>query len=533
MKLHTPDPLAAPRRGLPTRCAVLALGAALAALVAACGGGGGGSGGVTPPPPPPPPVLLSWLNHGGNAQHSAQGTGSVSAQTLARLAWRADVDLAPTHRENLLTSGHYGSPIITSANTVLLPVRTSATGTYRIEARDGGNGSLRWQVDTDFIPLNKNYSYSIAATSTGRVYYPGRGGKLYYRDSIDSTPGAVQTLVFYGLDKYDANKAAVDAAVVINTPVTTDSAGNAYFGFNVSTGSPAGLAGGLVRIDATGKAVWIAAATATGDTKVSKVANSAAPALSPDGKTVYAVMTTAPTSTTAASYLVALDSTTLTVKSKVLMVSPEDGGPVLIAAGGTSSPMVGPDGDVYYGVLANSASSARNSIGWLLHYDAALATTKTPGGFGWDNTPTVVPASAVGGYTGNATYLLAMKYNSYDDGQHRMAVLDPNAVQNDRFLPNVKAMKEVITILSPTPESAGSPYLHEWCVNTAAFDPNTKSVFMNNSDGYLYRWDLATNKLSEKFNLNTGYYQAYTPTALGPDGKVYAVNNAVLMAVGK
>lgn len=532
MKLHTPDSSAAPRRGLPPRWATLALGAALAALAAACGGSGGASGGGTPPPPPPPPVLLSWLNHGGNAQHSAQGTGSVAAQTLARLAWRADVDLAPTHRENLLTSGHYGTPIITSANTVLLPVRTSATGTYRIEARDGGSGSLRWKVDTDFIPLNKNYSYSIAATSAGRVYYPGRGGKLYYRDSIDSTPGAVQTLVFYGLDKYDANKAAVDAAVVINTPVTTDAAGNAYFGFNVSTGSPAGLAGGLVRVDSSGKAVWIAAATATGETMVSKVANSAAPALSPDGKTVYAAMTSAATGPHAVSYLVALDSTTLTVKSKVKLVDPVDGSPAQLIAGGTSAPMVGPDGDVYYGVLG-SDNVNRLSIGWLLHFDAGLTQAKTPGGFGWDNTPTVVPASAVGGYTGSSTYLLAMKYNSYEDGQHRMAVLDPNATQADRFLPEARVMKEVITILSPTADSPGSPYLHEWCVNTAAFDPNTKSVFMNNSDGFLYRWDLAANKLSEKFNLNTGYYQSYTPTALGPDGKVYAVNNAVLMVVGK
>jgi hypothetical protein len=58
-------------------------------------------------------------------------------------------------------------------------------------------------------------------------------------------------------------------------------------------------------------------------------------------------------------------------------------------------------------------------------------------------------------------------------------------------------------------------------------------VFVNNSDGYLYRWDLSNNTLAERFNLNTGYFQSYTPTALGPDGKVYAINNAMLTVVGK
>jgi hypothetical protein len=56
---------------------------------------------------------------------------------------------------------------------------------------------------------------------------------------------------------------------------------------------------------------------------------------------------------------------------------------------------------------------------------------------------------------------------------------------------------------------------------------------MNSSDGYLYRWKLSNNTLAERFSLNQGYYQSYTPTAIGPDGKVYTINNAVLNAVGQ
>lgn len=505
---------------------------ALALMLAGCGGSDGGPPPVIVDPPPPQATGPAWLNHGRDAQHSAKG-GNVAAQSLSRMVWRTDVDLAPVRVDNFLDSGHYGSPVITGKNTVLLPVRTSVAGTYRIEARDGASGALRWQADTDFVPVQANYSYSIAATPAGRVYYPGIGAKLYYRDNVDGTPGAVQTVMYYGAAKYAADKAAIDAGAVINTPVTTDEQGNAFFGVFIRAAGAAGLTGSLVRVDASGTATAVDVAAVTGDSRVSRVSHSAAPALSLDGKTVYAVVTSVATSANSTSYLVALDSSTLALRAKIQLMDPETGKPANVAAYSTASPMVGPDGDVYYGVVNGSGSTHGSSLGWLLHYDAGLTTAKTPGAFGWDYTPTAVPASAVGGYTGQSSYLLVAKYNSYADGQHRMAVLDPQATQPDRGVPRVNVMKEVITILGVTRVEPQDPYLHEWCINTAAFDPNTKSVFVNNSDGYLYRWDLSNNTLPERFNLNTGYFQSYTPTALGPDGKVYAINNAMLTAVGK
>ena len=59
----------------------------------------------------------------------------------------------------------------------------------------------------------------------------------------------------------------------------------------------------------------------------------------------------------------------------------------------------------------------------------------------------------------------------------------------------------------------------------------TNSVLVNSEDGYLYRWDLATGMLSQKIALDGGVPQAYTPTAIGPDGAVYAINAALLHAV--
>ena len=94
-------------------------------------------------------------------------------------------------------------------------------------------------------------------------------------------------------------------------------------------------------------------------------------------------------------------------------------------------------------------------------------------------------------------------------------------------------MKEVLTILGPTPDPNFPGGVTEWCINTAAVDPFTKSILVNSEDGFLYRWDLTTNTLSQKIRLTSGLGESYTPTAVGADGMVYAINNAMLFAVGK
>jgi hypothetical protein len=56
-------------------------------------------------------------------------------------------------------------------------------------------------------------------------------------------------------------------------------------------------------------------------------------------------------------------------------------------------------------------------------------------------------------------------------------------------------------------------------------------MLANNEDGILYRWDLTNNTLSQKIQLTSGLGQAYTPTAVGADGAVYAISNATLFSV--
>ncbi len=504
-----------------------------------CGGGGGGNsttGPNTPPAIPPTATGPAWWGFGRDAQHSAVGT--IATQPLARLIWQMAIDLAPQYSGTALFI-HYGSPVITQKNTVIVPVKTTATGNFRIEARSGTNGVTLWTAASDYVlPTQQSWtpSYNLTLTNGNRLYAAGAGGKLLYRDDADSTSATLQTAFFYGADTYNASRSTYDQNVIINTPLTADSAGNIYFGFIVNAANPVNLVSGIVRVGADGRGTWVSAAAAAADAAIQKVATNSAPAVSLDGRTVYVAVNTPQTPIWSNGYLLALDSTTLATRSKVRLVDPNTNVAAWINDNGTASPMVGPDGDVYFGVLESNPPS-HNFTGWMLHYDATLAQVKTPGAFGWDDTASVVPRAMVPGYSGNSSYLLLTKYNNYGgvgtgDGKNRVAILDPNQTQIN---PNtgVPVMKEVVTMLGPTADPGYPGGVMEWCINTAAVDPLTKSVLVNSEDGYLYRWDLSVNQFTERIRLNSGIAQSYTPTAIGPDGAVYSINNAVLFAVGR
>jgi hypothetical protein len=419
-------------------------------------------------------------------------------------------------------------------NTVLVPVKTAAQGSFRFEARSGTNGGLIWSATSDYVvpPHNWFPSFNLTLTPNGRVYAPGAGGKLYYRDNVDSANGTVETAVFYGANVYANARAELDAAVMISTPVTVDAAGNAWFGFFVNAANSVGLSSGVARLAANGVGTWQAASVLANDGAIDRVAMNSAPALSADGTRLYVAVSTPQER----GYLLVLDSATLTPVTRAALRDPASGALARIAGDSTASPTIGPDGDVYFGVL-ESTPRANNGRGWLLHFNAALTQTKTPGAFGWDDSASIVPATSVPSYAGPSTYLLATKYNNYagagtGTGLNRMAVLDPSSSHVDP-ISGVTTMVEVMTILGPTSDADNPGGVREWCVNTGAFDPATRSMLINNEDGYLYRWDLSTNQLSERIRFNNGLGQSYTPTAIGADGTVYAINNAVLFAVGR
>lgn len=536
-----------PDRATINRRTAIAMLSSTAALVS-CGGDGGGGGGTpapaptTPTPTPsasatttPPVSGPAWFGYGRDAQHTA--VSAIASQNLTRIAWTSPVDLAPQYTASGALLTHYGSPVVTTANTIVIPVKTAATSGYRVEARNGAGGALLWQATTDYLMPPRNWlpPYNLLLTQQGRLYAPGAGGRLLVRADAEATAGTFSAQAFYGNATYSANPGAFDGTVFINTPLTADAAGNIFFGFVVTGTNPAGLVSGIARVAPDGSGIWVGAAAAASDATVQKPAMNCAPALAADGATIYIAVNRGSTNATQTGYLLALNSSTLATRARVALTDPNTLNPARISDDGTASPVVGSDGRVFYGVL-ESQFPTHNARGWLLQFDASLSPAGVPGSFGWDVSPTVIPATMVPSYTGSSPYLLALKYNNYlgvgtGDGLNRLAVLDPRASQADPITPGVAVMREVMTILGPTLDNGTTTGRREWCINTMAADPARRSILANNEDGILYRWDLSTNTFTESVRLNTGLGQAYTPTLVGADGGVYAISNATLYAI--
>jgi hypothetical protein len=488
------------------------------------------------------PTTAVWTNFAANPQHT--GVSPYGAGNIDTIVWQTPIDLNPTG-----AAVHHGSPVITSHNTILVPVKTGANGGFEVNAFNGSTGSQLWSLPSDYTlpPFNWMPPFGPALTPSGRLYFPGNGGTVYYVNTPDKAGATVSGQVaFYGTANYNANPGAYNSSVMIDTPITADNAGNIYFGFQVTGSNPSNLTGGgIARIDANGNGTYVLASQAANDPNISKVALSAAPALSNDGSTLYVPVNNGNNDY---GYLLALDSTTLATKNSVLLKDPRfnnaNNAPVIDVS--TATPMVAPDGTVFYGVMGGPYNGSR---GFLLHYSADLQTEYTPGAFGWDDTPSIVPTSMVPQYHGTSPYLIFSKYNNYvaaetgstgGDGVNEVAILDPyNSqpdIRNDGD-PNLQVMNEVLVMVGPTADASfdmsGYPNARrEWCINDTAIDPASKSILLNSEDGNIYRWYIPSDTLTQAVNVTTGVGEPYVPTLIGPSGLVYAINGENLFALG-
>jgi hypothetical protein len=495
------------------------------------------------------PIGEAWAqsSFAGNAQHTAEY--AATAQNLNAIHWTTAIDL-----NNTGGFAHYGAPVITPANTIFVPVKTGPTSGFEINVFNGGTGAAIYTLSTDYISPSSQwivpYQPVLATNSMEtRLYYPGAGGTVYYIDNVDSAShGAPVQQVFYtSLANYQANAAGFNSTVFIDTPITADSSGNVFFGFRVQGTAPAPLSttqSGYARIDPNGNAIYALAGTAAGDANIAFDSHSAAPAVSNDQSTVYVVVKSA-SADSSYGYLLGLNATTLATKYKVFLKDPRgnNANNATLLDISTASPMVGPDNDVYFGIYGNPANGSR---GFLLHFSGDLTVEKAPGGFGWDYTPGVVPASMVPSYTGTSSYLLFTKYNNYAnaggdsaDGVNRVAVLDPTSTEVDAHASSngMAIMREVLTVIGPAADqenrSASLPYaVREWCINTPGVNPATNSVFVPSEDGHIYRWNLVTNSLDQFVQLSPGLGEPYVPTIVGPDGTVFTLNGGLMSAAG-
>src|SRR5947209_4885846 len=145
------------------------------------------------------PTAALWQGYARDPQHSA--LSAAAAQPLNAIRWQTPVDLQPQYSGNDLLI-HYGSPAITAADTVIVPVKTGAGGGFEVNAFDGGTGSPLWGHSTDYaLPPNPGWtqSYGPVLTPTGRYYFAGAGGTVYYTDHPDGSGTVDGQLAFFGI----------------------------------------------------------------------------------------------------------------------------------------------------------------------------------------------------------------------------------------------------------------------------------------------------------------------------------------------
>lgn len=468
--------------------------------------------------------VKGWPTYGGNAQHT--GLSPAKLQGMDRIRWSTPVDLDPQYSgDNLYI--HYGSPLATPGNTLVVTVKTGATDGFKVEGRKGYSGSLLWTHVTDYTLPSHNWvpSCGPCLISPTKVVIPGAGGTTFQRTNIDSATGTTTQGCFYGVADYILNKATMDAAVKICTPLTPDSQGNVYFGF-VADSNPLGIVSGIAKVAPDGTGTWRAASDASGDASAGRPLYNCAPALNAAETEVYMTFIGSD------PVLSGMSTADLSNIHHVKPLDPKTGNPAVSFDDGTSSPTVAPDGDIYFGAFDNPFSYT-HLRGYMYRFSSAFVQKDFCGAFGWDDTASIIPRSMVPSYQGSSPYLLMTKYNNYLEGggagDNRLAILDPNDFQFEA-IDQTNTMKEVLTILGPTADPRGG--VVEWCINTAAVDVADKAVLVNSEDGKAYCWDLVTNSVDENIRLTDGRGEAYTPTVIGPDGTAYSINDAQLFAIG-
>jgi hypothetical protein len=202
----------------------------------------------------------------------------------------------------------------------------------------------------------------------------------------------------------------------------------------------------------------------------------------------------------------------------------------------TSSPVVAPDGSIFYG----SYTRYNYSQGHTLKF--------SPGGqflaaypFGWDTTPAI--------WSHDGTYSLVTKENRYEAGAYcgggafctptrqadypvgyYITQLDSNLQVEWRFRnseTNFCSRTPTGGIeCIPTDEEEG----FEWCVNAPAIDARG-DIFVNSEDGYLYQISQG-GFVAARILLQSALGAAYTPLSIGSDGLIYAQNSGHLFVIG-
>ena len=178
----------------------------------------------------------------------------------------------------------------------------------------------------------------------------------------------------------------------------------------------------------------------------------------------------------------------------------------------SSSPLVAPDGSVFYGAYTRYNYSQGHLMHFSNHgeYLGAYA-------FGWDVTPAIAPH--------DNSYSVVTKENHYNLGSYCdgcssiRRTNDPSGFFVTRLNPALRVEWQL-----------RNPNNLEWCVNGPAIDRDGVA-YMNAEDGFLYSIN-PDGTLRQAISLTPAIGQAYTPLAIDDRGRVYAEKAGVLFVVG-
>jgi outer membrane protein assembly factor BamB len=185
----------------------------------------------------------------------------------------------------------------------------------------------------------------------------------------------------------------------------------------------------------------------------------------------------------------------------------------------SSSPVALPDGSVVYGAVDHYTGSRGHLI--------KLDHNGVPAGnyqFGWDTTPAV--------YEHDGTYSLVIKDNDYTTpGPFLITQLSKDLTREWSFRNSASELCSRLPDGTLNCVDIDEEVGVEWCVNAPAVDANG-NVYANAEDGHVYQIGQGGVQKTKTF-LNQALGAAYTPIAIGGDGRVFVLNNGELTVFGR
>jgi hypothetical protein len=189
----------------------------------------------------------------------------------------------------------------------------------------------------------------------------------------------------------------------------------------------------------------------------------------------------------------------------------------------SSSPTALTDSSVVFGALDNYNFFR----GHLFHFDAQ-GNYLNAFNFGWDSTPGV--------YAHDGTFSILLKNNHYGStsycfGSSPVCASTPQSY----FITQLDASLNVEWSFQGTTTDSLHPNGFEWCINMPAVDA-AGNVFVNSEDGNIYRLPQGNHGIfttpGARMFLKVAIAAAYTPVAIGPDGKLFTLNAGELFVIG-